>query len=367
MSAGSKWAPLLVLAIAGCGTEPSPEVAAGSAARQALIFFPGYTASSLPLTPQGMNDSGAMAGTTPSGAPALYNGGTLTPLGTTPSDGCYRYLGLRPTSSNGVVGNCITTAGSRPVFWFFLSWGPAHAPMQLSYSAASSATVNGTTPGYSMVGGASGPNFPFGQAFRWTGPGAATLTPIQPVSVGGPWNWSTSSTAVSMNDAGYAVGWVNTITGTFPVVWNPSNGVTGLQTFGTDSYYRTRPTVVNNGGYIAGMSGTSSATGFYAMLWRLDGTLANYVPIASLASVDGLSANGRLVGKAYTGSGYRAWTWYNGSLAWLDPPAGASYLQPVGVDSCGRIAAQAVGAGGVATGVLLSKLFCDTGVVAAFP
>jgi hypothetical protein len=268
-----------------------------------------------------------------------------------------------PTTNHGVVGNCITTAGSHPVYWFFLAWGPAHPPLQVDYLAVPSATVTGSTPGYSMVGTASGGAYSFGTAYRWSGPGATRLTSIQPLSMGSRTNYAYASSAVGMNDAGYAAGLVYTYGDTYPVVWNPSNGVTTLQSFGSYLNYRTRPTVVKNSGYIAGMSGTSSATGTYAMIWRLDGTLANYVPIAGLASVDALSAQGRLVGKVYTGSGYRAWTWFAGTLTWLDPPAGASYLQPVGVDSCGRIAAQAVTSSGSATGVLLSKMLCDTGAV----
>jgi len=365
VSAMTKGAGILALAMAGCGAAPSTGVPGDPAVAEPLIFYTGYTASALPLTPQGMNDSGAIAGTTPTGAPALYSGGTLTALGTTPSDGCIRYSRLQPTSTNGVVGDCDTSAGTIPSFWFFLAWGPAHLPLQVGYSAVSSATVGGSTTGYSMVGTASGGPFPFGVAYRWSGPGATSLTSMQPVALGARTNYAYASTAVAMNDAGYAAGLVYTPLDTYPVVWNPSNGVAILQALGSYADYRTRPTVVKDSGYVAGLSGTSSATGWYAMLWSQSGTLVNFVPIANLASVDGLSAQGRLVGKAYTSSGYRAWTWYAGTLTWLDPPAGAAYLQPVGVDSCGRIAAQAVTASGTASGVLLTKLLCDTIVVVA--
>jgi len=364
VNAMTKGTLLLALAAAGCGTEPSTGVPGDPAVAEPLIFYTGYTASALPLTPQGMNDSGSMAGITPTGAPALYSGGTLTTLGTTPADGCIRYSKLQPTPTNGVVGDCDTSMGTHPVYWFFLAWGPAHLPLQVGYSAVPSATVTGSTTGYSMVGTASGGPFTFGVAYRWSGPGATSLTSLQPVAIGTRTNYAYASSAIGMNDAGYAAGLVYTGMDTYPVVWSPSNAFTILQGLGSYANYQTRPTVVKSGA-IAGISGTSPATGWYAMLWNLNGTLANYVPMANLASVDGLSTQGRLAGKAYTGSGYRAWTWYAGALTWLDPPAGAAYLQPVGVDSCGRIAAQAVTSSGTATGVLLSKLFCDTTVVLA--
>jgi hypothetical protein len=353
MGKTTRWVVLaLAVGASGCGSETTPQATGDAAPMGSLIFIGGYSASALPLVPQGMNDAGSIAGTTASGAPALYSGGTLTTL--------------RPTSTNGVIGVCDTSGGSHPIFWFFLSWAPSHMPLVVNNTAVTTASVVGGTTGYSLVGTAAGGYFTGGAAYRWSGPGATSAVSIQPVAIGSRINYAYASSATGSNESGYAVGTVYTNGGPYPVVWNPSNGYAVLQSLGAYQYYATRPTAISSAGLVVGQSGTSASTGWYAMMWNTAGTLVNYVPISNLAAVDAVSANGRLVGRVYGSAGYRAWTWYQGSLTYLDPPSGFTSLYPVGVNGCGHIAMQGYTTSGTFSGLLYSKLTCDSsGVVAA--
>lgn len=319
-----------VLVLSSCGREPPTSVPVDS---DAQLFLGAYQRVSLPMTPVAMSDSGVVVGNLNNTAVRWLNG-TLTVLAPPREPAAYSAVDM---ANNGHV------------------LGVSNGKMLLWKSATS-------TP---MTIAGNGPVIPAGIA-----EGDIAVGTI----LGQPFKWTPSTGFVFLTVSGLVarpthvnrLGWVAGFG--FPIFngdekmvrWNPAGQAATLAPVAHGTPPENRPSDIDAAGNILSTSGGTT------VFWGVNGTITTVANVPTPTRTTGLSPLGRIVGHTI-GASNRPWTLFQGSLLFLPVPTPADDADiPVGVNSCGAIAARRV-VGGVVLqdGFLWQRtLTCDQGGVA---
>jgi hypothetical protein len=344
---------LLAGALAACHdtTAPLPRLAPDATKPEADMaqLGAGYTATSLPLTPAGINDSGVIVGTVGSKAARYYNG-ALTPLLPLLYQPSGNYEGQAINRRGAMAGNIEYGPG---LFWT----SPSQVPRLISPPSAiddaqplvptamnNSDVVVGVFLHRPRDGSVTEQ-----RAFRWS-PRLASTEDITPVGY-------TQVTVMDVNDAGYVVGYGSKPGGLVQALrWAPWAGnqaeeLSGIGTTGT--------AVASDGTALGNADGFTTTR-----RWPVGG-LAVALEGPQNSSPDDISITGRIVGFTYRFSPlkpHQPWTHRNGVTTFLPVPnaANTDNVLNLRVNSCGSIIGQQVfTTGNWVGGVLWTRIQCD--------
>lgn len=329
----------------GCGAPPTEALGEGAsdltiatgALRSGPIINFGYSVSSLPFSPVGISDYGAIVGNANGVAVASVNGGPVTPLPLPP--------GLGPNYQVDAISQAGVTVGDANGVGIIWQVNPACpspgacVPPVRIVTPGNVAIVPKAVNNSSVVVGSFGDH-----AFRWTPQGGfEDITP--------PGGYEASAEGINENGSivGYTFG-----RSYYAVRWSP--GTPAVATFlDTGRAERIR----DNGDAV----GSKEVwPGDFTRLWTLTGK-SFWLAGPVVAHIDGFAETGRLTGHTTgpsTDPQQAPWTFYQGTttmLAWTPQP-GVNQVSHLAVNTCGTIVGTQSFVGGE-RGLMWTKASCD--------
>jgi uncharacterized membrane protein len=299
-----------------------------------------WLVATLPFSPAAINDANLIVGEqtitirvahTQRTRAVQFQNGNLEVLPFIVDDGGFSSA-VDVSSLGAIVGKTSNQQQEPAVVWFPLPLALPEAPVGVFVPVAINKNLN-------VVG--SSPDAQ--QAFKWHDPFGYQGLAAPATFHGKP------TFATDINDNGYTVGFVESLSDAFPILWTPDN----LPHFAwPQASVRSHPHI-NTHGDVAVLDGGQNVT-----VMHLNGTIDTLSSIPDPVSVDGISDEGRLIGTSRVDGAIRGWTFYKNNLVWLAPPVTdlGAFVQPTGVNTCGNIAGRVLNQSlGFITGVVYTK------------
>lgn len=289
-----------------------------------------WLVATLPFSPAAINDANLVVGQQQNKAVQFQNGNLqVLPFIVDPG---VSSAAVDVSSLGAIVGTTSNTSQQSAVVWFPLPLALPEAPVGVFIPSAINKNLN-------VVGSSQDAE----QAFKWHDPFGYQGLAAPATFHGKP------TFATDINDNGYTVGFVESLSDAFPILWTPDN----LPHFAwPHAFIRSHPHI-NNHGDVAVLDGSRNVT-----VLHLNGLIDTLSSIPDPVSVDGISDEGRLIGTSRVNGALQGWTFFKNNLVWLSPPPGntGAFVQPTGVNTCGNIVGRVLNqSGGFISGVSFTK------------